>query len=68
MADDVIKIDLTQPLTTSFLNKDSIIHKHSFDKIKKLLENIVKNNNFVLLNNQHLNSPLSRQLLKKNRQ
>lgn len=65
MADDVIKIDLTQPLTTSFLNKDSIIHKHSFDKIKKLLENIVKNNNFVLLNNQHLNSPLSRQLLKK---
>lgn len=66
MADDVIKIDLTQPLTTSFLNKDSIIHKHSFDKIK-LLENIVRNNNFVLLNNQHLNSPLSRQLL-KNRQ
>lgn len=65
-----ITIDLTQPLTMSFLDKNNIIHKQSFDKLRSLLEAIAENKSETGSNTEqyfskNTNSCLAEQLFKK---
>lgn len=66
MAGNITEIDLTQPLSTvSFLDKNTIVHKSSFDELDELLNKIIKNNQPNPSKNQGCTTPLMKQLYRQ---